>query len=97
MRSRVPSPVRLCRPPGAGAPGGVFSVSAQVIGVCSSLGVPVMGDWLSRLCEWKTSKDLFASIIFVYVVAKCYNSVFIYLILFVVVLFFGTIPILIPV
>lgn len=54
---------------------GVFSVSAQVLGVCSSLGVPVMGVWLSRLCELKTSKDLFVSFIFVYVVAKCYNSV----------------------
>lgn len=44
---------------------------------------------LSRLCEFKTSKDLFMSFIFVYVVAKCYNSVevFVYLFLFVDVLF----------
>lgn len=53
----------------------VFLISAQVTGVCSSLGVPVMGVWLSRLCEWKTSEDLCVSIIFVCVVAKCYNSV----------------------
>lgn len=70
--SRVPSP-GCCRPHCARAPGGVFSSSVRVIG--SSLGVPVRGVWLSRLCELKTSKDLFVSFIFVYVVAKCYNSV----------------------
>lgn len=67
---------------------GVFSVSAQVLGVSSSLGVPVMGVWLSRLCELKTSKDLFVSFIFCLCCCKMLQlSVFIYLILFVVVLF----------
>lgn len=55
--------------------GGVAPVTARDRGACSSLGVPVMGVRLSRLCELKTSRDLFVSFIFVYVVAKCYYSV----------------------
>lgn len=67
----------------------VVAVTAQVIRVCQSLWVLLMYVLLSRLCKFKTSEDLFMSFIFVYVVAKCYNSVevFIYLFLFVDVLF----------
>lgn len=57
-----------CPLPGALLSPLTVSVSVRVIGVCSSLGVPVMCAWLSRLCELKTSKDLFVSFIFIYAV-----------------------------
>lgn len=60
---------------GKGARRGGFGHRSGYRCLLVSRGVPVMGVWLSRLCELKTSKDLFVSFIFVYVVAKCYNSV----------------------
>lgn len=60
---------------GQGARRGGFGHHSGYRCLLVSRGVPVMGVWLSRLWELKTSKDLFVSFIFVYVVAKCYNSV----------------------
>lgn len=75
VRSRVPSPVRCCRPSRCrGARRGVLGQRSGY-GCLLVSRVPGMGVWLSRLCELKTSKDLFVSLIFVYAVAKCYYSV----------------------
>lgn len=80
-------------PHGAREHGGRCSFSAQVIGVSR---LPVMGVWRSTLCELRTSKDLFVSLIFVLlrnVTTQC-----VYLLDFICsCLIFGTIPILIPV